>query len=95
MTEDRYSADGSVHDMERLMELQALPLSRKVGITIARITEWYHHYNGKVYVSFSGGKDSTVLLHIARTLFPDIEAVTIIQLASIERDAYSVFLART
>lgn len=30
---------------------------------------------GQVYVSFSGGKDSTVLLHIARQLYPDIEAV--------------------
>ena len=31
--------------------------------------------DGQVYVSFSGGKDSTVLLHIARELYPDIEAV--------------------
>lgn len=30
---------------------------------------------GQVYVSFSGGKDSTVLLHIARQLYSDIEAV--------------------
>lgn len=30
---------------------------------------------GQVYVSFSGGKDSTVLLHIARQMYPDIEAV--------------------
>lgn len=30
---------------------------------------------GQVYVSFSGGKDSTVLLHLARELYPDIEAV--------------------
>lgn len=63
------------HTRERLRALQALPLERKVGFTAARITEWYHHYNGKVYVSFSGGKDSTVLLHIARTLFPDIKAM--------------------
>lgn len=35
------------------------------------------HYKGKVYISFSGGKDSTVLLDIARRLFPDIEAVYI------------------
>jgi 3'-phosphoadenosine 5'-phosphosulfate sulfotransferase (PAPS reductase)/FAD synthetase len=63
------------HTRERLRELQALPLDRKIGFTAARITEWYHHYDGKVYVSFSGGKDSTVLLHIARTLFPDIKAM--------------------
>ena len=60
---------------ERLKELQALPLERKIGFTCARIVEWYNHYNGQVYVSFSGGKDSTVLLHIARSLFPDIKAM--------------------
>lgn len=60
---------------ERLKELQALPLERKVGFTAARIAEWYTHYEGNVHVSFSGGKDSTVLLHIARTLYPDIKAV--------------------
>lgn len=32
-------------------------------------------YDGQVFVSFSGGKDSTVLLHIAREMYPDIEAV--------------------
>lgn len=32
-------------------------------------------YPGQVYVSFSGGKDSTVLLHIARQMYPDINAV--------------------
>lgn len=64
-----------VHDAERLKELQALPLSRKIQITQTRIIEWYQHYQGNVCVSFSGGKDSTVLLHIARQLFPDIPAV--------------------
>ena len=64
-----------IHDQKRLKELQALPLQRKIGFTAARITEWYNHYEGKVCVSFSGGKDSTVLLRIARKLYPDIKAV--------------------
>lgn len=64
-----------VHDKQRLKELQSLPLERKIMITQARIIEWYNHYKGQVYVSFSGGKDSTVLLDIARKCFPDIEAV--------------------
>lgn len=64
-----------IHDAQRLKELQALPLERKVGFTIARITEWYNHYNGKVHVSFSGGKDSTVLLYITRKLFPEVRAM--------------------
>ena len=44
-------------------------------ITQTRIIEWYQHYGGNVCVSFSGGKDSTVLLHIARQIYPDIPAV--------------------
>lgn len=65
----------AVHDAKRLAELQALPLSRKIQITQTRIIEWYQHYNGKVVVAFSGGKDSTVLLHIVRQLYPDVPAV--------------------
>lgn len=65
----------AVHDAQRLAELQALPLERKIQITQARIIEWYQRYDGNVCVSFSGGKDSTVLLHIARQLYPGIPAV--------------------
>ena len=60
---------------EQLKELQALPLHRKVGFTVARITEFYNKTNGKCYVSCSKGKDSLVLLHIARKIYPDIAAV--------------------
>ena len=77
-----------VHDAERLKELQSLPLERKIQITQTRIIEWYQHYDGKVCVSFSGGKDSTVLLHIARQLYPGIPAVfsnTGLEYAAIQR----------
>lgn len=57
--------------------MKAWPLKAKVYHTANRITDFYNHFNGAVYVSFSGGKDSTVLLHIARTLFPSIPAVYI------------------
>ena len=60
---------------EDLKALQVLPLERKIMITQTRIIEWYLKHKGQVYVSFSGGKDSTVLLHIAREMFPDIESV--------------------
>lgn len=43
-----------------------MTLDDKIKRTKQLIMEWYAQYNGKVYVSFSGGKDSTVLLHIAR-----------------------------
>jgi len=60
---------------EQLKELQALPLDRKTGFTISRIVEFYNKTNGKCYVSYSGGKDSCVLLHIARKLYFDIPVV--------------------
>lgn len=72
---NRYDDRGLIHDRQRLKELQELPLERKIGITVARIIEWYKHYNGNVYISFSGGKDSTVLLDIARKIYPDIKAM--------------------
>lgn len=67
--------DNTIHDAQRLKELQALPLERKIQITQNRIQEWYLHYNGSVFISFSGGKDSTVLAHLAKQLFPDIPLV--------------------
>ena len=51
--------DNTVHDAQRLKELRALPLERKIRITQNRIQEWYMHYDGGVYVSFSGGKESS------------------------------------
>ncbi len=61
---------------DELKQLQSLPLDMKIWRTKQRIREWVNHYgeNG-VYVSFSGGKDSTVLLHIVREMYPEIEAV--------------------
>jgi len=60
---------------QELKELQSLPLNRKVGFTAARITEFFHKTDGKCYVSCSKGKDSLVLLHIARGIYPNIPAV--------------------
>ena len=41
-----------------------------------RIMEWYDYWDGQVYVSFSGGMDSTVLLALVRmTLGSEIPAV--------------------
>ena len=62
-------------DLNELRLLQNYPLWMKVEKTKRRIQEWYEHYEGEVYVSFSGGKDSTVLLDIARSIYPNIEAV--------------------
>jgi 3'-phosphoadenosine 5'-phosphosulfate sulfotransferase (PAPS reductase)/FAD synthetase len=58
-----------------LKYLQFLPLSEKIKISQIRIKEWYEYWGGQVYVSFSGGKDSTVLLHLVRELYPEVPAV--------------------
>lgn len=65
------------HTKEDLKIMQAQDLQRKIQVTQTRIIEWYQHYDGKVYVSFSGGKDSTVLLDLVRRIYPDVEAVFI------------------
>ena len=57
-----------------LILLQHLPLDVKIAKTKLRIREWVDYYGlDSVYVSFSGGKDSTVLLHIAKSIFPNIQ----------------------
>ena len=59
-----------------LRQMQSLPLAAKVSMTESRIREWVTEYGEDgVYVSFSGGKDSTVLLDIVRRMYSGIEAV--------------------
>ena len=58
-----------------LRQLQGLPLIVKVRKTQLRIREWYERFDGNVYVSFSGGKDSTVLAHLVHELYPDVPLV--------------------
>lgn len=65
------------HTRGDLQQMQSLPLTAKIAMTKRRIKEWYDYWGGQVYVAFSGGKDSTVLLHLAREVYPDIEAVFI------------------
>ena len=65
----------NAYTRQDLSVMQAWPLARKIQVTQTRIMEWYYHYGGNVAVSFSGGKDSTVLLDMARRAFPEIRAV--------------------
>ena len=65
----------SKHTKSDLLQMQSLPLSAKIRMTERRIRDWYDYWDGEVYVSFSGGKDSTVLLDLVRNLYPDVEAV--------------------
>lgn len=63
------------HTKADLLQMQSLPLSAKIRMTERRIRDWYEYWEGDVYVSFSGGKDSTVLLDLVRNIYPDVEAV--------------------
>ena len=58
-----------------LAQMQSLPLEAKIIMTQQRIRQWYEHWDGQVYVSFSGGKDSTVLKHIVDGMYDDVPAV--------------------
>ena len=66
-------------DINELRLMQNYPLELKIMKTKLRIEEWVSEYGiDGVYVAFSGGKDSTVLLHIVRSLYPNIEGCLLI-----------------
>ena len=58
------------HTRQDLKIMQGWSLERKIRVTQTRIMEWYMRYDGQVFISFSGGKDSTVLLDLARRVYP-------------------------
>lgn len=62
-------------ELWQLRQRQSLPLEIKIRMTKNRIKRWYDHWGGMVYVAFSGGKDSTVLLDIVRSVYPEVPAV--------------------
>lgn len=67
---------GNKHTISDLKQMQSLPLQAKIQMTRRRIAEWVDEFGEDgVYVSFSGGKDSTVLIDIVRKDYPNIEAV--------------------
>ena len=53
----------------------AYPFELKIKFAKQRIREFYREVQGQIFVAFSGGKDSTVLLHLVRELYPDTPAV--------------------
>ena len=64
------------HTIGELRQMQSLPLRAKIQMTRQRIRGWVEEFGEDgVYISFSGGKDSTVLLDIVRKDYPNIEAI--------------------
>ena len=60
---------------EDLKIMQEWSFERKIQVTQTRIMEWYMHYDVNVYIGFSGGKDSTVLRDLVRSIYPDVPSV--------------------
>lgn len=60
---------------EELKWRQELSLEDKIEMTRERIKEWYKYWNGNIYYSFSGGKDSCVLRDLTLDMFPDVPGV--------------------
>lgn len=63
------------HQPYDLAQMQSVSLRGKILMTQQRIRDWYEYWDGNVYVSFSGGKDSTVLRHIVNEMYHDVPSV--------------------
>lgn len=59
----------------QLAQRQGLPLEAKIILSKQRIQNWIAQTKGNVYISFSGGKDSTVLLNLVREVRSDVIGV--------------------
>ena len=60
-----------------LYQKRAMPLEAKIAMSLQRIREFYEGMDGNVYISFSGGKDSTVMADLVRRIYPDVPMVFI------------------
>lgn len=67
--------DAGQDQPRNLTKLKALSLEDKILYSTVKIKEFYLANKGKVYISYSGGKDSTVLLHLVRSIYPQVPAV--------------------
>ncbi len=62
-------------EKQKMIQRQSLDLESKITMTKQRIKTWLDHWDGEVYLAFSGGKDSTVLKHIIESMGYNIPCV--------------------
>lgn len=58
-----------------LRQRQSLSTTAKIQMTRRRIIDWYERHDGKVYVAYSRGKDSSLLAYLVKKLYPDVPLV--------------------
>jgi len=58
----------------QLRQRQSLPLQQKILMTKRRIRNYYDHFDGDVYLSYSGGKDSEVLRQIIKEMIQKLNS---------------------
>lgn len=63
----------SKYTFAEVSKLQRKPLDEKINTAVRVIGEAFALSKSAVAVAFSGGKDSTVLWHLIRTYYPEME----------------------
>lgn len=61
--------------IKELQQRQAWTLPQKIDHSLGVIDQFASHFDGKVYVSFSGGKDSVAMLSLVEMIIPRVPAV--------------------
>jgi len=78
-----FSSSTSIPSSMETSRLTSKDLSFRMGLTLEEkillsqesIRKWFYYWNGMVYISYSGGKDSTVLRHLVRSTGPEFSKI--------------------
>ena len=64
-------------NLQTLRERQQWTLAQKIDHSLGVIDQFVSHFDGQVFVSFSGGKDSVAMLSLVEMIMPDVPCVFI------------------
>ena len=62
-------------NIETLRTRQAWTLAQKIDHSLGVIDQFASHFDGQVYVSFSGGKDSVAMLSLVEVIIPKVKCM--------------------
>ena len=63
--------------IQELRERQQWTLPQKIDHSLGVIEQFNAHFDGQVFVSFSGGKDSCVMLNLVKVIIPHVKCMFI------------------